>query len=97
MSTLHLTPSGDPQSPIGWCNEREDCGRREGGGGSQGRTDGGGRGEEREGEREEGGREVEKEGGREGEREGKQSYSSKECFLDQINIIKHCYVKQRNT
>ena len=30
MSTLHLTPSGDPQSPIGWWNERGNCGGREG-------------------------------------------------------------------
>ena len=115
MSTLHLTPSGDPQSPMGWCNERGDWGK----GGSQGRTEGGGREGEgaKEGQREEGGRGREprkdrgrregggregrrkgggREGGREGWREGGreggktviQSHSSKECFLDQINIIK---------
>ena len=58
MSTLHLTPSGDPQSPIGWCNERGDCGGREGGEGLReaGKDGGGGGGKRR------------SEGGREGER-----------------------------
>ena len=53
MSTLHLTPSGDPQSPIGWCGivgegrgEGAREGRRKGGRegrGSQGRTEEGGK------------------------------------------------------
>ena len=40
MSTLHLTPSGDPQSPIGWCRLWRK-GRREGRRGSKGGTEGG--------------------------------------------------------
>ena len=55
MSTLHLTPSGDPQSPIGWCNEKGDCEGREG----RGRKPEGGEGKEAKEGRKEGGRERE--------------------------------------
>ena len=41
MSTLHLTPSGDPQSPSEMRGEIVEEGS--GGGGSQGRTEGWGR------------------------------------------------------
>ena len=50
-----------------------------GGGGREGRRKGGGR---------EGGRGGRREGGGEGGKTVIQSHSSKECFLDQINIIK---------
>ena len=66
MSTLHLTPSGDPQLPIVLCNERGGEGERREGEGREGGSEPGkdrGRGK--------GGKEGGREGGREGGEERK--------------------------